>query len=143
MPSIAQSIKFALADDTATAALVGTRVYHDQAEQDSIQDGDYIVLTRIAGRPTPHLGNSTANINEVSYQVDCWSATPEGAQALGDAATAVLGRFIGNLGQSGSTVAVQATALETDRSDASPPTDARSVGPYRRLLDFHIWHEDP
>ena len=141
MASIAQSIAYTLLNTSAVSDLVSTRVYHDTAQQDTTSD--YIVLSRLGGKPVQHLGNTTADMNDVSYQIDCWSTSAEGAQALAVAVVATLQNYTGNLGQAGATVAVTFAGLETERSDYSVPTDGAETGMYRRMLDFQLWHEDP
>lgn len=76
-----------LVADSAVAALVGTRVSADRAEQGAAMP--FVVFGRTSTQPVQCLDGSVL-LSAVSIDVQCWANTRAGADALADAVTAAI-----------------------------------------------------
>lgn len=85
--SLSGKVHDALANDTAVAALVGTRIYPRILPQHPTYPA--ISYQRISG--TPQQGSTT--LRTPRYQIDCWATTDVGAEALAVAVTALFEEY--------------------------------------------------
>lgn len=120
--SLETKLETLLSGDAGIVAIVGTRVYSDEAPQDLVLP--YIVYQRISsGRQYSFSGYS--NLENPRVQIDCYSSTKSGAVALCDAVVAAMRA---------------ATTFSTSGDDpqAMPPEN----GTFRMSIDFFVWNQE-
>lgn len=120
--SLETKLETLLSGDTGIAAIVDTRVYSDEAPQDSALP--YVVYQRISsGRQYSLTGYS--NLENPRVQIDCYASTKSGAVALSDAVVAAMRA---------------ATTFGTDGDD--PKAMPREDEAFRMSVDFSIWNRE-
>ncbi len=84
MTTIAELVYTQLAADAGVSALVSTRIYPRRLPQSPSMPA--VTYQRVSS--APKMG--TTNVRRSRYQLNCWDLTPDGAQALADAAKAAM-----------------------------------------------------
>ncbi len=127
--TVAAAIFSLLTGDTATAALVGDRVYPKVAPQSVVRP--YVVYHKTTRRPQKTLDGFS--LTRDLWQIDAWSNTYDEAEAIAAAIEAVLEGFRGDAG--GISLA---SSLDNAFDDYEPDTTL-----HRQSLDFVIWDCGP
>ncbi len=129
--SIRGAIRSHLMADPAVAPLVAARIYPMRLPQSPVLPA--LTIQLITGRwLISHSGRNSLRPGE-RYQVDCWSKTADGAEALAEAVVDAIGAFRGTWG----TVPIGASLISTAQEDFDTGS-----GLYRQILDFLITYRE-
>ena len=123
------------------SALVGTRVYPLRLPQTTTAPVlPAIRYQRIDTVRSPYREMATGRSSHVRprFQIDCFAATPAGAQAVADAVRSVLDGFRGT----SAGVAIGSIGLEDEAADLEEGVGAGGAPIYRHRLDFLIGHAE-
>jgi len=99
----------------------------------------YLVLQQIGNTETRHQGG-TSNLDVTRVQITAVAATALAAYTLKEAVRTALGNYRGDMGETGSTVAVRRVFHENDMHLPSPPTDGGQRAPHEWMVDFIVYH---
>lgn len=127
--SLEEGIRAHLLADTGVAALVGTRVFHEDLGQNTTYPA--VAFARTATERVMTLAGPSG-LAQVRVAVDCWADTSAGVKALAAAVLAALHGVTGDLG--GTTIQSCACESEADLSEVDGDRRDRRVS-----LEFVIW----
>ena len=140
MSTIADTIYYILANNSAVAALVTDRINAagDVPEKTALP---HITYQLISNPATYHItGNS--DFRFAREQVNCNGTDLVQARAVADAVYPALDRLSGPQGRPGSLVTISSLQLANDLEIDDPPSDATDRGPFRVILEFEIWYRE-
>lgn len=128
---ITPGLRSILIADSAVSAIVGTRVFVNQALQGS--PTPYITIATIDTDPMLAL-DGTYGMRRVEVDVDCWAANYIDAKRMADAVTNHLSDFEGTAGD----VTINAVQWLDESDGPQTPADGKQIGKHLVTLSFAI-----
>lgn len=122
-----------LTGSSAVAALVGDRVYADQAPQRPTTP--YMTYRAVSGEHLFGVGGAIGLVRE-RVQLDVWSTSSVERRSIVEAIRNLVDGFKGAFGTEN--LSVRYIELEGPRHVYDPPSDASSLGLYRATVDLRI-----
>ena len=138
--SIETALTYEATNDETVAALIGSRFY-PIGEVPTSADRPYATYQKISGLGHRHQ-TGTSGLHQARYQINVYADTGAAADSVRDALYALFGRFVGNMGEAGSQVAVDLAAVEDDSVSFETPATAKQRGTQIRSMDLIVWHEE-
>lgn len=123
---------------TGTSALVGSRVYVNNAPQKATFP--HVIITQMSSEENPCVDGGTSDFRFVTFDIDCKAKTSLQAATLAKTIRRYLDDFSGPTGVSGESIDAVIMNSETDGMES--PTDGSDVPVYVVTLDCDIqFHE--
>ncbi|HUX01016.1 MAG TPA: DUF3168 domain-containing protein [Phycisphaerae bacterium] len=138
--SIETALTYEVTNDETVSELIGSRFY-PIGEVPTSAARPYATYQKISGIGHRHQVGASG-LHQARYQINVYADTGASADAVRDALYALLGRFVGNMGEEGSQVAVKLAAIEDDNVSFESPASAKQRGTQIRTMDLIVWHEE-
>ena len=138
MADIHQALYYTLANTGAVTTIATGGIW---MAGDVAQDTDmpFVVIQQISNEMTHHQGGDS-NLDRTTVQVTCVAAKHLTAYQLRSAVLAALDSFTGDLGETGSTVAVKLFRHQGDQYLPLGPSDGSERAAAQWTLTFDVWH---
>ena len=137
--SVSPALHAILTADAGVSALVAARVRPHMAWAED--DLPYVVYARISDVVGYHMGGEDG-LYDARYQLDCWAATGEDAEALAEAVQSALSNYRGTAGPAGSQSHIRCVQMLSCSNDVQQKPTGSDEFLHRVMMDFRICYQD-
>ncbi len=136
--TLPQALFEEMTTDVTLSALVGTRVFPDEADQRTVMP--YIVYQEFANLNIAHFSGPDS-LNKASYQFTIWASSMSSRHDVENALRILFNIQRRNFGTGANEIFVNRSENTNNQSTKETPDDGSQNTRYGKFMDFEFWHE--